>query len=236
MNLILFKANELNANSQLTLSDQRFKQIHDIHRSQINDTVKVGELNGLIGTGLITAIDNTQVTLTVSLHSAPLPKLPLTIVLALPRPKMIRRIFRTIAELGVERLIIINSYKVEKSFWQSPALDNAKVQQYLIDGLQQSKDSVLPHVEFHKRFKPFVEDELPSIINNTKALLAHPATGESCPHQLNETITLAIGPEGGFTDYEAGKLQSIGFQGIHLGERILKVENALTTLIAKLYS
>ena len=148
---------------------------------------------------------------------------------------MIRRIFRTVAELGVQRLAVINSYKVEKSFWQSPALSPEKVHQYLMDGLQQAKDTVLPEVTFHRLFKPFAEDELPGLSADSLALLAHPGLGDACPHQLNKPVTLAIGPEGGFTPYEVEKLRAIGFEGIHLGDRILKVENALTTLTAKLY-
>ncbi|WP_101757716.1 16S rRNA (uracil(1498)-N(3))-methyltransferase [Oceanicoccus sp. KOV_DT_Chl] len=236
MNVILFTDADKTTNNTIVLRDQRHHQILNIHGSQVGDSVKVGELNGLIGSGIIEAIDQHAVTLAVDLYQTPPVKLPLTIILALPRPKMIRRIFRTVAELGVTQLIIINSYKVEKSFWQSPAINEDKVRQYLIDGLQQSKDTVLPGIAFKPRFKPFVEDELPAIIKGTKALLAHPATGQHCPHQLDEAVTLAIGPEGGFTEYEAEKLLAIGFEGIHLGERILKVENALTTLVAKLYS
>jgi hypothetical protein len=48
--------------------------------------------------------------------------LPLTVVLALPRPKMLRRILRALAEVGVKELHLINSYRVEKSYWQSPLL------------------------------------------------------------------------------------------------------------------
>jgi len=188
-----------------------------------------------MGEGTIRRINLDSVEIEVDLKQSPPDKLPLTIILSLPRPKMIRRIFRSIAEFGVQELIVINSYKVEKSFWQSPALEEKNVQQYLINGLQQSKDTILPKVSFKKLFKPFVEDELPAIIHNSKALIAHPGIGRACPHQLNEAITLAIGPEGGFTDYEAGKLVDAGFDGIHLGPRILRVENAVSALISKLY-
>ncbi len=236
MNLILLEHQDFIDPQHVRLSDARFKQILQVHGSQIGDQVRVGELNGLMGSGRITDLNEQAVTLAVQLDQQPPAKLPLTVVLALPRPKMIRRIFRSLAELGVEQLIVINSYKVEKSFWQSPALDPVKVRQYLVDGLQQAKDTILPQVQFHKRFKPFVEDELPNIIAGSRALIAHPALGEHCPHQLNERITLAVGPEGGFIPYEVEKLQAIGFEGVDLGERILKVENALTTLIAKLYN
>ena len=236
MNLILLNASDFISESCVQFEGARLAHIQNVHGSKIGDTVRVGQLDGLIGLGTITELGQHKLTLEVSFDQKPPAKLPLTIILALPRPKMIRRIFRTVAELGVERLCVINSYRVEKSFWQSPALDEHNVHQYLIEGLQQAKDTALPQVSFHKRFKPFVEDELPGIIEGSQALLAHPSLGESCPHQLNRPITLAIGPEGGFIPYEVEKLQAVGFEGIHLGKRILKVENALTTLTAKLYS
>lgn len=236
MNLILFSAHELNQQQQLRLSDERYQQIRHIHRSQAGDSVRVGMINGLMGTGQILAIDEQQVSLAVDLRITAPEKLPLTIILALPRPKMIRRIFRTITELGVSELIIINSYKVEKSFWQSPAINEAKIRSYLIDGLQQAKDTVLPKVSFYKRFKPFVEDDLPTLSAGSKKLIAHPDTGTVCPLAINCPTTLAIGPEGGFTAYEVDKFLAAGFSGIHLGPRILKVENALTVLTAKLFN
>lgn len=236
MNLILFAAHELDGHQQLSLSDERHQQIRHIHRSQPGDTVRLGMINGLMATGTIINIDEHSVQLCVLNTEPPPPKIPLRIILALPRPKMIRRIFRSIAELGVSELIIINSYKVEKSFWQSPAISEANVQGYLLDGLQQAKDTVLPKVSFYKRFKPFVEDELPKLSADTKKLIAHPDTGEACPLAINCPTTLAIGPEGGFTPYEVDKFLAAGFSGIHLGPRILKVENAVTVLTAKLFN
>lgn len=236
MNLILLNTSDFISESCVQLEGARLAHIQNVHGSKIGDTVRVGQLDGFMGLGTITELGQHKLTLEVSFDQKPPAKLPLTIILALPRPKMIRRIFRTVAELGVERLCVINSYRVEKSFWQSPALDEHNVRQYLIEGLQQAKDTILPKVSLHKRFKPFVEDGLPDIIKGSRALVAHPGLGGSCPHQLNQPITLAIGPEGGFIPYEVEKLQAAGFEGIHLGERILKVENALTTLTAKLYS
>ena len=235
MNLIILLERDFTADNQVTLTDERFTHIRSIHKSAIGDPVKVGQLNGLMGTGTITAIDDSQVDITVILDQPPPEKLPLTVILALPRPAMIRRIFRSIAELGIEELIVINSNKVEKSFWSSPALQDDKVEGYLIAGLQQAKDTILPKVSFKKRFKPFVEDELPALLKDCRGIIAHPATGQPCPHAIDEKALLAIGPEGGFTDYEVDKFLAAGFEGIHLGDRILRVENALTAITSKLY-
>lgn len=235
MNLILLFEQDFITSDRVKLSDERFKHIRSIHQSSLGDSVRVGLLNGLMGQGIIEKLDKDSVEISVALDQPAPKKLPLTVILALPRPKMIRRIFRSITELGVEELIIINSYKVEKSFWQSPVLEDNKVRDYLITGLQQAKDTQLPKVSFHKRFKPFVEDVLPTLMENKRGFVAHPNTGQSCPHSLNSPLLLAIGPEGGFTDYEVGKFVEAGFEGIHLGERILRVENAITALTSKLY-
>ncbi len=236
MNLILFSADELTGDKHLTLTDQRFQHIRNIHRAKAGDCIRVGQINGLMGTGTLQEINDKHAILKVELNQQPAAKLPLTLVLALPRPKMVRRIIRSVAELGVSELMIINSYKVEKSYWQSPLLHEDKINRYLLDGLQQAKDTHLPAVSLHRLFKPFVEDELPTRSAGTEKLVAHPGIGRACPQPLDKPTTLVIGPEGGFTEYEVNKLLEAGFEAIHLGPRILRVENALTTLVSKLYS
>lgn len=236
MNLILLEEKDFLDAQRVRINDARFQQIRNIHRSSIGDSVRVGKLGGLMGEALIEQIDEQQVELSVKLDQPPPAKLPLTIILALPRPKMLKRIFRSLAELGISELIVINSYKVEKSFWHSPALAPEKIREYLMGGLQQAKDTILPEVSFKKRFKPFVEDELSTIIADSTALVAHPGSASPCPHQLDTAVTLAIGPEGGFTAYEVDKFVAAGCQPIHLGKRILRVENAISSLTAKLYS
>lgn len=236
MNIILLQQSDFIAENKVRLNDQRFLQIRDIHQSQIGDSVRAGIINGDMGRGIISAIDDNSVELDLTLDTPPPPKLPLSLVLALPRPKMLRRILRTVAELGVTEMHLINSYRVEKSFWQTPVLEASLIEGYLLQGLQQAKDTILPTVHLHQRFKPFIEDEFPTIVKNKRSLLAHPNTGESCPHCIDEELVLVVGPEGGFIPYEVDKLLDAGCEGVHLGERILRVENAVNVLVAKLFS
>lgn len=237
MNLILLERSDfIDAERvQLRADDARFQHIASILGSQPGDHLRVGELNGLMGEAVITQCDSSLIELHVTLNQTPPVKLPLTIILALPRPKMMRRIFRTIAEMGVRELILLNTYKVEKSYWNSPAIAASAVDNYFREGLQQARDTVMPTLRIARLFKPFVEDELPTLITGTQGLVAHPGDYPQCPINLQQPCTLAIGPEGGFTDYEIQKLEAAGLQTVQMGERILRVETAITGLIARLY-
>src|SRR5690606_28312505 len=106
-------------------------------------------------------LDSDAAELQVEFQQPPPAKLPLTLLLALPRPKMLKRVLQTVASMGVPRLVLLNSYRVEKSFWQTPFLTPEAIREQLILGLEQSRDTVLPEVWIEKRFKPFVEDQLP---------------------------------------------------------------------------
>jgi len=148
---------------------------------------------------------------------------------------MFRRILQTCAALGVKDLWLINSYKVEKSFWQTPWLSEEQLRENLTLGLEQAKDTLMPRVQIRKLFKPFVEDELPALIEGKQALVAHPGTSTPCPVHLNRPSLLCIGPEGGFIPYEVEKLEEAGCQSVHLGPRILRMETAVPVLVSRLF-
>jgi RsmE family RNA methyltransferase len=241
MNLILLEPADFTATDRVYLrehgGDSRARHIREILGADPGAQLRVGAVDGPLGSAEVLAIDADGVELRVALSDPPPPKIPLTLILALPRPKVLRRVLRTVAELGVRELILINTFKVEKSYWQSPALADAAVRGYFLEGLQQARDSVLPVFRVEKRFKPFVEDGLPALVGDSVGLVAHPdANAAACPLSLDRACTLAIGPEGGFIPYEVEKLREAGLEQIQLGARILRVENALTTLVAKLFS
>ena len=232
MNLILFDdADRIDA-QHIRLTDERQRHIHDILKSATGDVLRLGELNGRIGTGRIIDQDSKGFTLAVELDESPPAKLPVRLFLALPRPKMLRRILRTVAEMGLAELHLINSYRVEKSYWHTPALSDESVRGYFLEGLAQARDTMLPSLSLHKRFKPFVEDEMPELIAGQRSVLAHP--GQYPTLERSDTFTnLFVGPEGGFIPYEVEKLQEAGCETVSLGPRILRVENAVSHLLGR---
>ncbi|WP_298636185.1 16S rRNA (uracil(1498)-N(3))-methyltransferase [uncultured Umboniibacter sp.] len=236
MNLLLLFPSDLRDNNVVRISDHRLQHILLVHRASVGDSIRVGMVDGLIGSGIIEQLNEQSAEIRFTLDTPPPPKKPLRIILALPRPKMLKRILQTITSMGVEELYLINSYRVEKSFWQTPILSEQGLLEQLTLGLEQSRDTQLPKIELRKRFKPFVEDELPDLIENSYPLVAHPGVEAPIPHSLNKPCTLAVGPEGGFIPYEISKFKEVGFNCGHMGPNILRVETAIPALIASLYN
>ncbi|WP_295803298.1 16S rRNA (uracil(1498)-N(3))-methyltransferase [uncultured Microbulbifer sp.] len=235
MNLILLEPGDFTGPDTVALRGRRLAHIAEVHRAETGDTLKVGLVDGNIGSGEVLERSGDKVTLRVSLHKSPPPPLPLTLILALPRPKMLKRTVQHATALGVKKLYLINAYRVEKSFWQSPWLAQDKLREQCVLGLEQAVDTAMPEIILRKRFKPFAEDELPAIAAQSRKLVAHPVTNQSCPVDIAEQTTLAVGPEGGFIPYEVEKLQEQGFESVHLGPRILRVETALPVLLSRLF-
>ncbi len=236
MNLILLFPNDFTEDrKRVRLEGRRLRHIQQVHRASAGDTLRVGLLGGRMGSGLVIQMNETVLEMEVVLNRDPPPPLPVTLILALPRPKVLRRVLLFASSMGVKRIILLNTWRVEKSFWKSPALQEDKMKESLILGLEQACDTVLPEVRKRPLFKPFVEDELPGIMKGTLPLVAHLGEVKPCPRNLDCSVTLAVGPEGGFIPYEIEKLMECGFQAVVLGERILRVESAVPALLSRLF-
>ena len=222
---------------------RQLQHLREVLKVGSGASVQAGQLNGDIGRLEVEIMADPQqpeetVILRALAGSTPAPPpLPLTLLLALPRPKALRRIFQSLATMGVGRLILLNAGKVEKSYWQSPFLEEEAITAQWRLGLEQGCDTHLPPVVMEKRFKPFVEDRLPGLIAaHAHHWLALPnAPSQMLPVACTQPTLLAIGPEGGFTHYEIDKLTAAGLQPLRLGTRVLKSETAVIAAVARLF-
>ena len=234
MNLILLNSNDHWIDAQrVRLSDRRAEHIRKVLRSQQGDTLRLGMLGGQRGTGRIEAIDAQAVLITVQLVDPPPARHSFDLVLALPRPKMLRRILRTVAEFGVGSLHLVQTARVDKSYWQSPLLADAKVDEALRMGMERSSDTIIPQVHRHRLFRPFVEDRLPEICQGRPCWIAHQDADVRLSAVAVQPAVVMIGPEGGFVPFELTLAEQMGAQRVHLGGRILSVDTALTTVLAQ---
>lgn len=238
MNLLLLDHADLRDDgASARLSGRRAAHLLDVLEVAVGDVVCTGVRDGRIGNATVIDIAGREVEIALALDRDPPPRLEVRLVLALPRPKSLRRILQGCAAMGVRAVYLINSWRVEKSYWDSPLLAASSIDEQLVLGAEQGRDTILPVIELRRLFKPFVEDELPGIAAESPAMLrlVGDARGAaSCPAAVQRPVTLAIGPEGGFIPYELEKLQEIGFAPVRVGTRALRVEHAVAALLGRL--
>jgi 16S rRNA (uracil1498-N3)-methyltransferase len=237
MNLIiLFESDFIDDTHQHALfCGRRREHIISVFKAEIGKSLIVGLLNGSTGTGIIEKIGSSEIEMSVTLNESPPPPLPVKLIMALPRPKSLKKAIEAASSLGIKEIYLIESWRVEKSFWSSPVLSKESLDEHLILGLEQARDTIKPSISIKRRFKPFIEDEVSSIIKGTQAFVAHPYDAQPCPFALNTPLTLAIGPEGGFVPYEIELFKKYGFKPVSLGTRIFRVENAIPFLIGRIF-
>lgn len=238
MNLILLRTEEIN-NKRVTLTDHRAKHIFTVLKSSPGDSLKTGIVNGPLGRSKILDMSEDSIVLEIA-SEGDVPPLPQTdLILALPRPIMLKRILSQATALGVARIFLIKANRVEKSFFSASLLKNNAWNAHLEHGLEQSVDTLLPKISVHNRFRPFIEDYLPEISKDYPSqVVAHPEAQKKLADIVNIPLTnrtlLAVGPEGGWVDFEINKFEEQGFQTFAMGPRILKVDTAVSALLAQI--
>jgi len=205
--------------------------------------VRAGMVDGGLGTCTVLALDADTVTLKCTFDAAPI-RPSVDLLLALPRPKVMQRLWAQMAALGVGQIMLTNATRVERNYFDTHVLEPDNYRPLLLEGLQQARDTHLPVVSIHRRLKVLLEDDLDSLCPNGARLVAHPgsketftaALGTNPAHQRGKTRTLlAVGPEGGWTDFELHLLAAHGFAAVGMGGRTLRSDTACVALLALLH-
>ena len=236
MNRILFERSERRADGTVVLFGVRAAHIRDVLHADVGSVLKVGEINGLVGTGRICEQTADAVHLAVTLDT-PSPAPWVDLLLAVPRPKALKRLWPQLAALGVGRIVLLNAARVESVYFGTQWIQDEHARPLLIEGAMQAGTTRLPTLLVRRRFRWFLEDELDTLFPTPWRLMAHPGpvTPITLPPDVNNVRPLlAVGPEGGWTPHECELLVDRGFQPLSLGTRILRSDTACVALLAVL--
>jgi RsmE family RNA methyltransferase len=235
VNVILLRRQEVDAQGVATLAGDRASHIRAVLRAVPGQHVRVGLLDGPFGDAVVTAVGAEGVALVCAWETEMPPPPRVDVLLALPRPKVMKRLWSQLAALGVGQIILTNAARVERHYFDTHVLDPATYEPLLVEGLQQARDTMLPHVSVHRRFRPLVEDDLGRLCPGGTRLVADPHAVTSMSAALAQAggrVLLAIGPEGGWVDFERGLLAEHGFRAIGMGARTLRTDTAAVALLA----
>lgn len=236
MNLLLLEPSELSADGTARITGRRLQHVREVLHARDGDALKAGVLGGNLGSARIASLGKDELVLETKLTEPPPPRANLDLLLAIPRPKALKKVIPAIASLGVDRVVLLNAARVEKSYFDSKVLAPEFLADLVRLGLEQGRDTVAPVVIIRERFKPFVEDELDAwLLPGTARFTPHPGAPDALPRrQIGQRAALAIGPEGGWVPFEIELLRARGFTPVSVGNRPLRVEVAIPVIIGAL--
>ncbi len=236
VNLIVLEPGEISDGGDVSLSDARAHHLLDVLKVEPGHRVRVGVLDGPCGAGTVQSITGRTVELRCAFDAGVPARPRIDLLLALPRPKVLRRLWAQIAALGAGQIILTNAERVERNYFDTHVLTPDCYRPLLIEGLQQARDTRLPNVTVHRQFKVLVEDQLDGLFGRGLRLVADPAAdrpaGAVVRESSDERILLAIGPEGGWNDFETHLLETHGFRSVGMGPRTLRTDTACIALLA----
>ena len=236
MNLIVLEPDEVGDSGEVRLSGARAAHLMNVLHVAPGHQVRIGILDGPLGVGTVQAIDEGTIALRCALESNVPPRPRVDLLLAVPRPKVMRRLWAQIAALGVGQIILTNAERVERNFFDTHILTPESYRPLLVEGLQQARDTRLPAVSVHRQFKVLVEDQLDALFRRGLRVVADPAAtrlfGEVVRERSEGRVLLAIGPEGGWNAFELGLLEAHGFTSVGMGPRTLRTDTACVALLA----
>ena len=247
MNRILLEPNEIGAEDRAVLGGVRAEHVRSVLHGTVGQPLKTGVVGGKVGVSVIEAVTPTEIVVRCVHDQAPLPPW-CDLVLAPPRPRVMKRLLPQLATLGVRRLFLVGAEKVEKAFWGAQLLKPEIYRPLLIEGLMQGAVSTkLPEIHQEKRFLKWLSegDFAKHFEYQQFRIVAHPplpgtvpissnvANVHCCQSQSGTVPVFAIGPEGGWTEKEVALLEAQGFVRHSLGPRILKTETATIALLSR---
>lgn len=236
MNLIILEPHEVGPSGDVALSDGRATHLRKVLKVAPGDQVRVGLLDGPRGAGTVASISEETVALRCLFETEIPPRPPVDLLLALPRPKVMRRIWAQAAALGVGQIVLTNAARVERNYFDTHILAPECYRPLLIEGLQQARDTRLPAVSIHRQFRVLIEDQLDGLFGDGLRLMADPGAerpaGAAAREADGRRLLLAVGPEGGWNDFERKLLAAHGFHSVGMGPRTLRTDTACIALLA----
>jgi RsmE family RNA methyltransferase len=239
VNLLLLEPAEVDPEGVARLTDRRATHLREVLGVAVGARLRAGLIGGGVGEAEILGDDGAAIALRLGPIIASPPPPPTDLLLAVPRPKVLGRVVESVASFGVRRVDLCNAWRVDKSYLGSPRLHPDELRAAAVLGAEQGVTTYLPTMAVHRRFMEALDGEFP--VGGGRAglrLVAHPRGAapleQVVPHGEAGSITLAIGPEGGWSERELDTLVARGFAPVSLGAPVLRVEAAIAAALGQL--
>ncbi len=215
---------------RLALAAEETRHAH-VRRLRRGETVEVFDGSGRSYRGVVAALarDAAEITITEELpaHVGESP-LELTLALAVLKNDRLEWVIEKATELGVHA---IRPFTSQFSLARPSEARWTRWRQIARSAAKQCGRTVLPHIESPVAWESLLRDPSPCRLlcwEDGGRALADLVPKDAVPQRL----TLAIGPEGGFSAAEVDAARAAGWLLLHLGPRVLRADTAALAALA----
>ncbi|CAI8334588.1 MAG: Uncharacterised protein [Opitutia bacterium UBA7350] len=231
MNLLLFE--KPFERICIEAKDTRTQHLLKVLRVEVGSLVFVGFINDARARAKVTELpDDGSVHLeVVATESAP-PPLPINLLIGLPRPHTAKRLLFEAASMGVRRIDFFEAENGEPSYARSSLWQQDGWRERLCLGAEQSFGTHIPEVAMYPDLQTALNAQDAAALN---LALDNYETAVPLNERLSTDvikITLALGPERGWSSAERDILSRNGWQRAHLGAQVLRLETAAVAAVS----
>ncbi len=218
---------------RVVISGEECRHLHKVLRKRAGDTVAATDGRGNFFTVQLQEVGDSRAVGEIvgrrRLVGEPL--VSLTLAQGIIRSQRMDWLVEKATEMGVRALVPVHT---QFSQGGSSEIKLQRWRRLARAAVKQSGRSVLPEIG-----EPVLVSALRELLPHP-VLFAHPGTRLTVQEVLSKrrdsdvlrSVSLLVGPEGGFSDAEVARFLDWGFQQVHLGGRRLRSETAAVTMIA----
>lgn len=213
--------------SKVILNEEQSRHISKSLRMKVGDMLTLSCGNGKDYGCIIDTIDSSSVTLSVCYEQANNcePTVKVKLYQGVPKGDKLEDIIQKCTELGITEIQPVLTHRsVSRPDSKSAKKKQARYQKIALEAAQQSGRGIIPAIGEMTDLKTAVSKD-----NSQLKILFYEGGGSPLKgiiHKTIETVSIYIGPEGGFEESEVALIKENGGTVATLGKRILRTQTA----------
>lgn len=221
-------ADEVNADRALLLG-QNAQHLVRVLRAQVGQEFDVAA-DGQVRVGTIVSIDDSRVEFELREVVAAGPALHVTLLMSVFKFDRMEWAIEKVTELGVAKIVPIVARRTDAHLAKAAEKRVERWRRIAKEAAQQSRRTDVPEIVDPEKLAEVIRQ-----ISGTRILLAETEQEKTLKSQLqnvSQPVTLAFGPEGGWTEDEVRQFENAGWATATLGSAILRAETAIIAAVA----
>lgn len=211
----------------VVLNEEQSRHISKSLRMKVGDMLTLSCGNGRDYGCMIESIDNMSVTLSVCYEQANNcePTVKVRLYQGVPKGDKLEDIIQKCTELGITEIQPVLTHRsVSRPDSKSAKKKQARYQKIALEAAQQSGRGIVPNIKDMTDLKTAVSKD-----DSELKILFYEGGGAPLKEMINkdmQSVSIYIGPEGGFEESEVALIRETGGTVATLGKRILRTQTA----------